>query len=302
MKGKRLGLSLWIIYAGFAALLNQSQPAPAASGGMLALSFPRVGLSNDQWVGGYQCALQGVRIVAIREVPYLWTIGVTNSRGGRAEVDSGHVLGTGPMGKDPIQDLQEILLLRRLGPTENAPPLSVSCKLEVENSHTDDISFVNLATKQVSVEPIDRVPPPDPPYKPGLKWFVLSLPTFALAGNEGIVMFEVGLKNGRVVSVRNIPDLWSLGATNGDAASFNGVHAEVLANSAALHKNNLRLFDRFVTVERYAEDAPYFRIGAKIKIRTGPKHYRYLRFTTEQLILAPVSFSSNGRTPSAPSE
>jgi len=291
MKGKRLRLSLWIICAAFAVLLSQSRPATAGSGAMLALSFPRVGLSADQWVGGYQCALEGVRIVAIREVPYIWTIGVTNSRGGHADVDSGHVLGTGPMGEDPIEDLQEILLLRRAGHAEKAHPVSVSCKLEVENSHSDDLSFIKLETKQVRVQPINKIPSPDPPYKPGLKWFALSLPTFALSGGERIVMFEVGLRNGRVVSVRNIPDLWSLGATNNDAASFTGVHAEILADSAALGKNDLRLFDRFLTVERHAEDAPYFRIKVKIRIKTAPKHYRYVRLNTRQVILTPVSYA-----------
>jgi len=291
MKGKRLRRSLWIICAGFAALLSQSRHADAASGGMLALSFPRVGLSNDQWVGGYHCALEGVSIVAIRDVPYIWTIGVTNSRGGRAEIDSGHVLGTGPMGKDPIGDLQDIVLLRHVAHGKKRDSVSVNCKLDVENSHSDDISFINLETRQISVEPIDRIPSPDPPYESGLKWFALSLPTFALTGSERIVMFEVGLKNGRVVSVRNIPDLWSLGATNADAASFTGVHAEMLANSAALGKNDLKLFDRFVTVERHAEDAAYFRIKVKIKIETAPKRYRYVRFNTGQVILTPVSDS-----------
>ncbi|MGO9058288.1 MAG: hypothetical protein ACLQU2_13030 [Candidatus Binataceae bacterium] len=99
------------------------------------------------------------------------------------------------------------------------------------------------------------------------------------------------MKDGRVVAVRNIPDLWSLDATNNDAASFTGVHAETLADSAALGKDDLGMFDRFVTVERHAAHAPYFQIRVKIKIRTARKHYRYVQLGTKQLISAPVSYS-----------
>jgi hypothetical protein len=69
-------------------------------------------------------------------------------------------------------------------------------------------------------------------------------------------MFEVALKNGRVVAVRNIPDLWSLDASHKDAASFTWNDAETLVDSAPLNKNDVGMFDRFVTVERHAEDAP----------------------------------------------
>ncbi len=294
MKRKRLSTSLWIVCAGFAALLSQSPVTPAL-GSMLALSFPRVGLSAHEWVGGYQCSLQGVRIVAIREIPYIWTIGVTNSRGGRAEVDSAHVLGTGPMGKDPIEELRELFVLKPTTRADKARPLSVNCKLYVENFHNDDVKFVKLDTKQVSIEPVDAIPSPEPPYKPDLKLFAVSIPAFALAHNERIVTLEVEIRAGRVVSVKNIPDLWFVSATNNDAGSFTGVYGEPLADSAALGKNDLDMFDRFVTIELQGD----FEIRVKLKVETAPRHYRYVRFDTRQLILTPVSYSGK-RTNQAP--
>jgi hypothetical protein len=85
----------------------------SASGTILALSFPHVGLSSDEWIGYYECSLQGARVVAIREIPYVWGTKIKNKKGGRADIFSAHVLGTGPMGKDSIDELQELFVLER---------------------------------------------------------------------------------------------------------------------------------------------------------------------------------------------
>jgi hypothetical protein len=293
---RRFVPAFWLICAGVPVFASARGTGIATAGSLLALSLPRAGLSADQWVGQYHCVLRGIRIVAIREVPYIWFTQITNEKGGRAEIDAGHVLGTGPMGKDPIEDLQNIVLLQRVG---HGKSVSVNCRLGVENFHSDDTRFVNFDTKQFSIKPIDRIPSSDPPYEPGLKRFALSVPPFALADHERIVMFEVEIKagGGRVVSLKNIPALWFVGATNSDSGSFNGVYGETLADSAALGKNDLSTFDRFLTLEWHADDAVDVKV--KIKIKTAPKRHRYVRFNTRQVIMTPVSYSGK-RTHQAP--
>jgi hypothetical protein len=290
MNNKIPRLVLGGICAGLVLFRGPSGAAFQSSGAMLALSFPHVGLSDDEWVGSYGCRLLGFDIVAIREIPYVWYTDVANEKAGRASIDAGHWLGTGPMGKDPINDLQRIVVLRRVPNGKKHDSPTVSCKLSVENFHSDDIRFTALDTAHVSIKRIDTLPSAEPPHESSLKRFALSFPAFVLADNERIVMFEVELKSARVVSVHNIPDLWSLDATNNDAASFTGVYGEALADSAALRKDDFAMFDRFVTIEPQGD----FEIRVKLKIRTAPKHYRYVRFDTKQLILSPVSYSGRG--------
>ncbi len=297
MKGRRLAPTFLVFCVGLALLMSGSGSAIGAAR-MLALSLSHAGLSADEWIGGYECTLLGIRVVAIRDVPYVWSTKIINETAGRAEVYSQHVLGTGPMGKDPIKELQELFVLKRTTRAEKALPVGVNCELLVENFHNDDVKFVKLGTKQFSFQPVERIPAPEPPYQPDLRWFVVSIPPLSLASNERIVMFELEVKAGRVVSLKNIPDLWFVSATNSDAGSFTGIYGETLANSAALGRNDLGVFDRFVTVEWHAEDAPYFPIRAKIKIKAGPGHYRYVRLHAPQLILSPVSYSAKGTNPS----
>ncbi len=245
---------------------------------MLALSFPRVSLSADEWVGSYECKLRGFRITAIREVPYVWFTDVVNEPSGRASIDAGHWFDTGPMGKDPINDLQQVVTLRRVAGGEMHE--AVRCKFYVENFHSDNVRIATLSTAQVSVQAIDTLPSPGPPYEARVKRYVVSIPAFVLADNERIVMFDVALKGARVVSVEKIPDLWSLDATNNDAASFTGVYGKALADSAGLRKNDFGMLDRFVTIEHQDD----FEIRARLKIEGALKHYRYVRFNTQQLI------------------
>src|SRR5580658_732635 len=135
MNRKVPGLAIWIICAALATMLSSSWLAIGSSDSMLSLSLPRVGLSADQWVGEYHCTLEGFRVVAIRDVPYIWFTDVANQKAGKASLDAGHWLGTGPMGKDPIEDLQQILVLQRStgGKKHNCP--SVNCRLYVQNFH-----------------------------------------------------------------------------------------------------------------------------------------------------------------------
>lgn len=298
MRTKTPRVAVWVIYACFVMLRSPSTAAIRSSGTMLALSFPQIGLSPDEWVSSYGCVLRGFQIIAIREIPNVWFTDVANGRSGRASIDAGHWLDTGPMGKDPINDLQQIVALRRVSSRKMDGSAPVSCKLYVENFHSDNVRIATLETAQVSVKPIDALPSPAAPYESDLKRFALSIPAFALAHDERIVMFEVELKSARVVSVHNIPKLWSLDVTNNDAASFTGVYGQALADSTALRNNDLAMLDRFVTIELRGD----FEIGAKLKIETAPRHYRYVRFNTRQLTLTPISYTGNGRSRLAPSD
>jgi hypothetical protein len=110
----------------------------------------------------------------------------------------------------------------------------VNCKLYVENFHNDNVKIVSLDTGQVSIQRVDAIPSPQLPYEADLKWFAVSIPTFALAHHERIVMLEAEIEAGRVVSVKNVSNLWFVSATNNDAGSFTGIYGDSLGNHESI--------------------------------------------------------------------
>ncbi len=284
----RLKLIMKLLSVLLGAALALPPPAICAGISIFAVSLPqRISLAaTDPWgeeegVWGIKCSVKGGDIVAVSDIPYEWDVYVENGKDA-SKFDAALLMASFALANAGLDYFHHLFSLRRAQRRNPSAPLSINCDVDVSDIDEHQHRHIQFRQEQVIVEPVLQAPANPVPKQ---AWAV-SLPVVSLANTERVVRFECTVTGARIASLKAIPQLWSLGAANGDPLKGKLI-ANSLVDSAALTRLRLALFGRFMSVQRLHSDAGQLydmplRIRFKFQIKTGPKRYRYARFNASQ--------------------